>query len=54
MNVVSGRNLPATGCLLSRYPHAPEGGVMADLAFIGLTIAAFAVLFLLVKAVERF
>lgn len=34
--------------------RAPEGGVMQDLAYIGLTIAVFAVLFLLVKGVERF
>ncbi|MGI9005345.1 MAG: hypothetical protein ACR2FU_03950 [Streptosporangiaceae bacterium] len=31
----------------------PEGGVMGDLAYIGLTIAVFAVLFLLVQGVER-
>lgn len=33
---------------------APEGDVMEDLAYIGLTILVFAVLFLLVKGVERF
>ena len=30
------------------------GGTVQDLLFIGLTIAAFAVLWLLVKGVERF
>jgi hypothetical protein len=32
----------------------PEGGVMDDLIYIGLTIVVFAVLFLLVRGVERF
>jgi len=40
-------------CLLSRY-FTPEGGVMQDLAYIGLTILVFAVLFLIVRGVERF
>jgi hypothetical protein len=34
--------------------HAPEGEVVQDLAYIGLTIVVFAVLFLLIKGVERF
>jgi len=32
----------------------PEGGVVQDLAYIGLTIVVFAVLFLIVRGVERF
>ena len=34
--------------------HVPEGDVVQDLAYIGLTIVVFAVLFLLIKGVERF
>jgi hypothetical protein len=40
---------------LARCPVAAVlGGTVLDLLFIGLTIAAFAVLWLLVKGVERF
>jgi hypothetical protein len=37
-------------------PEAPAalGGTVQDLLYIGLTIVAFAVLWLLVKGVERF
>ena len=34
--------------------HSPEGGLMSDLIYIGLTVAVFAVLWLLVRGVERF
>ena len=36
--------------------HGPEtqGGLVLDLLYIGLTIVVFAVLWLLVKGVERF
>jgi hypothetical protein len=36
--------------------HAPEcrGGLVEDLAYIGLTILVFGVLWLIVKGVERF
>lgn len=32
----------------------PEGGIMDDLLYIGLTIVVFAALYLLVRGVERF
>lgn len=54
MDVVSVREYPHKGLFTDRVFSAPEGDVMADLAFIGLTILVFAVLFALVKGVERF
>ena len=54
MDVVSRRSIPANGPLTEPVLRTPEGGVMQDLAFVGLTIAVFTVLFLLVKGVERF
>ena len=41
-------------CLLARYFKRMKGAFMQDLAYIGLTILVFGVLFLLVKGVERF
>jgi len=41
-------------CLLGRYSCAPREAFMQDLAYIGLTILVFAVLFLIVRGVERF
>ena len=40
--------------LLGRYSTRLKEAFMQDLAYIGLTIVVFAVLFLLVKGVERF
>jgi hypothetical protein len=40
--------------LLGRYSARLREAFMQDLAYIGLTILVFAVLFLLVKGVERF
>jgi hypothetical protein len=41
-------------CSLGRYSKRLKEAFMQDLAFIGLTILVFAVLFLLIKGVERF
>jgi hypothetical protein len=55
MDVVSVREYPRNGLSTDRVFSTPEGDVvMADLAFIGLTILIFALLFALVKGVERF
>ena len=40
--------------LLGRYSARLKEASMQDLAYIGLTILVFAVLFLLIKGVERF
>ena len=40
--------------LLGRYSARLKEAFMQDLAYIGLTILVFAVLFLLIKGVERF
>ncbi len=37
-----------------RHTRGRKGGLVEDLAYIGLTILVFAVLWLLVKGVERF
>jgi hypothetical protein len=49
----SGTALKLT-CSLGRYSKRLKEAFMQDLAFIGLTILVFAVLFLLLKGVERF
>ena len=54
MDVVSGRYRPSSGLFTSSVLQAPKGGVMQDLAYVGLTILVFAVLFLIVRGVERF
>ena len=54
MDVVSGRYRPSGDLFTSSVLQAPKGGVMQDLAYIGLTILVFAVLFLIVRGVERF
>jgi hypothetical protein len=56
---VHGSRLGGTFCLppgisWSRYLAEALEGSMLDLLFIGLTIVAFGVLWLLVKGVERF
>lgn len=45
---------PKLTYLLGRYSTRPKEAFMQDLAYIGLTILVFAVLYLLVKGVERF
>jgi len=54
MDAVRERYAPHAGLFTSSVLQAPKGGVMQDLAYIGLTILVFAVLFLLVRGVERF
>jgi hypothetical protein len=54
MNAVRGRYWPLGGLFTTSVLHAPKEGVMQDLAYIGLTILVFAVLFLIVRGVERF
>jgi hypothetical protein len=54
MDVVSGRYCLLLPLFTEPVFRTPEGGVMQDLAYIGLTILVFAVLFLLLKGVERF
>ncbi len=54
MDVVSRQKNPQNGLLTNSVLRTPEGGVMQDLAYIGLTILVFAVLYLLLKGVERF
>lgn len=41
-------------CLLGRYSKRLKEAFMQDLAYIGLTILVFAVLFLILRGVERF
>jgi hypothetical protein len=41
-------------CLLARYSKRLKEGVMQDLAYIGLTILVFTVLYLIPRGVERF
>jgi len=41
-------------CSLGQYSKRLKEAFMQDLAYIGLTVLVFAVLFLLVKGVERF
>jgi hypothetical protein len=45
-----------SGCaaLPARAPEGTEEGSMLDLLYIGLTIVAFGVLWIVVKGVERF
>jgi hypothetical protein len=45
---------PMQACLLGRYSKRLKEAFMQDLAYIGLTILVFAVLFLIVRGVERF
>ena len=45
---------PTLACLLSRYSTRLKEASMQDLAYIGLTILVFAVLFLVLKGVEHF
>ena len=48
---------PAQRCFMKRLPRTarrPLEDSMLDLAYIGLTILVFAVLFLIIKGVERF
>lgn len=46
---------PVPGCLLIRsYGRALKEGLVNDFLYVLLTVAVFAVLFLLVKGVERF
>jgi len=45
---------PMRECLLGRYSKRLKEAFMQDLAYIGLTILVFAVLFLIVRGVERF
>jgi hypothetical protein len=47
---------PLFSAVLLAEPHrsASAGGPMQDLAYIGLTILVFAVLYLIVKGVEHF
>ena len=40
--------------LLMCYPEFCVGGTVSDLAYIGLTILVFAVLYLILKGVEHF
>ena len=54
MDAVRERYRPEVDLFTESVFHAPEGGVMQDLAYIGLTILVFAVLFLVLKGVERF
>ena len=54
MNVVSRRETAQNGLLTEPVVRMPQGGVMQDLAFVGLTIGVFTLLYLLLKGVERF
>jgi hypothetical protein len=46
---------PVHGCLLVQsYGRALEEGLVNDFLYVVLTVAVFAVLFLLLKGVERF
>ena len=45
---------PMLACLLGRYSKRLKEAFMQDLAYIGLTILVFIVLFLILRGVERF
>jgi hypothetical protein len=54
MDVVSGRYCTISGLFTEPVLTRLKEASMQDLAYIGLTILVFAVLFLLLKGVERF
>jgi hypothetical protein len=54
MDVVSGRYCPISALFTEPVLARLKEASMQDLAYIGLTILVFVVLFLLVMAVERF
>jgi hypothetical protein len=54
MDAVRDRYRPEVELFTGSVFQAPKEAFMQDLAYIGLTILVFAVLFLVLKGVERF